>query len=55
MKRDVSVPLHVYRLMSDLSTFDAVFVRPMPESPRMLVYTSFDGPIPPIIGYWVMN
>jgi hypothetical protein len=41
--------------MSDFSEFGHVFVKSVPDSPRMLVYTYFEGPIPPIIGYWVMN
>jgi len=41
--------------MVNLSRFGAVFVRSIPDSPRMLVYTDFEGPMPPIIGYWVMN
>ncbi len=41
--------------MSDLSRFSVVFIRSIPDSPRMLVYTAFEGPMPPIIGYWVMN
>lgn len=27
----------------------------VPGSPRVLVYVYFDGPLPPMIGYWTLN
>jgi hypothetical protein len=38
-----------------VSNVQKATLHPLAESPRVLVTVYFDGPLPPIVGYWTMN
>ena len=38
-----------------VSVVERASLQPVPDSPRVFVTVYFNGPLPPILGYWSMN
>lgn len=42
-------------VLATISGVDSARWKLVPNSPRILVTVYFDGPLPPIIGFWTLN